>query len=825
VDRARRYRPRECGALLDALERARGTENLPPPWGVLDRCMHTRPAAGLRSLRPSVPCLGALLALALAAACHPAPTASTPPAAAPAPSSQITGPFAELDLGFEHGDVPRGWQLDRSDYPTKLDQVHVFAGQRSLALSHDGVHTTGRVRLQLPIEAVRGRQVRARVHVRTEAVSRGGVGLVLVADRGIDVIARRETPEPAKLRGDVDWTALELALDVPDDAEEARLVLDHSGNGVAWFDAVELELGQTSAPPPLAHAEGTVRDEAGKPVAGATVVMFAMSGEHSTVTTDAEGRFSVDRPHGPHMLGVNAEAGVVSTMVELAAGKNPALELRVARGSRAIRGILRDQDGKPFANVLAMAATEQESFYPTHTDAQGRFALAVPPSEGYMLLFKGPSGQQVMQPLGDAEAEVSAVMPRAGGAPTAAIEWIAAHQVPLRTVEPGQGVDDLAGLDRAFAKATVVGLGEATHGTREFFQLKHRMLEYLVERHGFTVFGIEASRTECRAIDHYVQTGEGDPKAGLAGIYFWTWDTEEVLALVEWMRQYNVEHPGKLHFVGFDMQTPDVAARNVMAYLERVDPEATEREVIAPFGRPWHAEAYAELQPAGRSEVKAALTRLLGRFDEQRKKWVAATSADAFADAREDLVQVQQVISLLDAPNNEGFAARDRAMADNVLHIAERYGKGTKAVLWAHNGHVARTWSHIDVMGKNLATALGDRYVAVGFAFDRGGFQANGMDGEDSTGLREHRVGPAADDDIEAALREGGPALFAVPLRGLPRKGPAAEWLRSPRPMRQIGAVFDRDDLSARVIEPVPDRFDVLVFVEETTRARPIRRD
>jgi erythromycin esterase len=146
-------------------------------------------------------------------------------------------------------------------------------------------------------------------------------------------------------------------------------------------------------------------------------------------------------------------------------------------------------------------------------------------------------------------------------------------------------------------------------------------------------------------------------------------------------------------------------------------------------------------------------------------------------------------------------------------------------VLWAHNGHVARTWSQVDVMGKNLAKALGDRYVAVGFAFDRGGFQALGMDGESFTGLREHRVGPAASEDLEAALREGGPALFALPLRELPRKGPAAAWLRSPRPMRQIGAVFGLDDLSARVIEPVPDRFDVLMFVEETTRARPIRPD
>jgi erythromycin esterase len=781
--------------------------------------MHASIPANPRSFRR-----GALLALALAAACQPEPSAPDASASASAKAPLATKAFDELDLGFEQGTAPRGWELERSDYPATLDDTQAFEGKRSLALAHDGIHTKGRVRLPLPIEAVRGHGLHARVHVRTKGVSRGGVGLMLTAERGVDTIARRQTPEPAKLRGDADWIAIELAVDIPADAEEAHLVLEHAGNGTAWFDGIELQLTETSAPPPPARVEGSVRDEAGKPVGGAMVVLFSMDGESSAFTTDAEGQFSLESAAGPHMVGVGGEAGVASTMVELAAGTNPALALQVARGSQTIRGILRDQNGAPFGGALAMAMTPEELAYPTRTDAEGRFTLVVPPSPEYMIAFMGPTGQRVMEPLKDPKAEVSAVMPREGGVPTAAIEWIGQRHVPLRTAAPEQGIDDLAGLDPTFAAATVVGLGEATHGTREFFQLKHRMLEYLVERHGFTIFGIEASRSECRAIDRYVQTGEGDPKAAIKGIYFWTWDTEEVLALVEWMRQYNAAHPGKLGFVGFDMQTPTVAAGNALAYLDQVDPEASEREALTMFSRPWHAEAYAELDPAARTETTAALDRLIARFDERRSTFTAATSADAFADAQEDLVQVRQVVSVLDA-GADAFAARDRAMADNVLHIAHRYGEGTKAVLWAHNGHVTRTRSQVDVMGKHLAQALGDRYVSVGFTFDHGGFQALGLDGEATTGLREHRVGPAGKDDLEAALREVGPAVYALPLRELPKEGPAAEWLRSPRSMRHIGAVFAGDDLTSRVIEPVTDRFDVLVFVEETSRARPIRRD
>ena len=112
------------------------------------------------------------------------------------------------------------------------------------------------------------------------------------------------------------------------------------------------------------------------------------------------------------------------------------------------------------------------------------------------------------------------------------------------------------GLRALVGQARVVALGEATHGTREFFQLKHRMLEFLVEEMGFRVFAIEANWPECLAINDYVLHGEGDPEEALAGIYFWTWNTEEVLELIEWMRRYNADpaHEQKLKFYGVDMQ-------------------------------------------------------------------------------------------------------------------------------------------------------------------------------------------------------------------------------------------------------------------------------
>jgi erythromycin esterase len=130
--------------------------------------------------------------------------------------------------------------------------------------------------------------------------------------------------------------------------------------------------------------------------------------------------------------------------------------------------------------------------------------------------------------------------------------------------------------------ATVVGLGEGTHGTREFSRMKHRIFEFLVERMGFTVFAFEANLPEAFAVNDYILTGKGDPKAALKGLYFWTSNTTEVLDLIEWMRQWNAEprHAKKLKFYGVDMQFTPVAARNVIAALPAGDPA---RDALQPL--------------------------------------------------------------------------------------------------------------------------------------------------------------------------------------------------------------------------------------------------
>ena len=145
-----------------------------------------------------------------------------------------------------------------------------------------------------------------------------------------------------------------------------------------------------------------------------------------------------------------------------------------------------------------------------------------------------------------------------------AIAWVRTNAMPLASVEAGHGFADLEPLRHIIGDARIVSLGEATHGTREFFQLKHRLLEFCVSELGFTIFGIEASYPECLRINDYVLNGTGNPAEALASQRFSTWDTDEVLALIEWMRAWNRTQARKVKFYGFDMQFPTEAALNVL---------------------------------------------------------------------------------------------------------------------------------------------------------------------------------------------------------------------------------------------------------------------
>ena len=147
--------------------------------------------------------------------------------------------------------------------------------------------------------------------------------------------------------------------------------------------------------------------------------------------------------------------------------------------------------------------------------------------------------------------------------------WVKANAVPLDGVEAGRHFSDLQRLKTILKDVRLVGLGEATHGAREFFQVKHRLVEFLVREMGFRVFAIESSYSESVNVNDYVMGRTLDGGAALASLNNGNWDTDEMLAMLEWMRTYNAGVPvdKRVKFVGFDQQYNVRGLAEIPAYL------------------------------------------------------------------------------------------------------------------------------------------------------------------------------------------------------------------------------------------------------------------
>lgn len=585
--------------------------------------------------------------------------------------------------------------------------------------------------------------------------------------------------------------------------------------------------------------EGVVRNAAGEPVAGALVSLVPGSLEWSPlkdsptarVRTSVEGYFRIeDVPAGAYALNVTAPgfAAAYRTGLQLEPGQLRSKEdVRLEAKGAVLHGVVRTRDGTPVPEAwvgLARVSQELGDIAYTRADAKGMWSAQIPSGQ-YSLYTEAPGHDVAASWAKVSEGEVRSqdvyLDARVTETPPseAVRESLKKAAVPLATVEAGHGFEDLQPLTPWISGARVVALGEATHGTREFFQLKHRMLEWLATEHGFTLFAIEANFAEALAVNDYVLTGRGDPAAALAGLYFWTWDTEEVLALIRWMREYNADpkHLQKLKFYGVDMQYSPGSTKALLEYLRRVDPDFA-RKVEGPLTPLLSKEALSPRQkmaPEVLAGLRALLAELQQRLETQRAAYVKQSSAREHTFAVRHAALLAYLVQSASGSREEAFLGRDRIMAENARWLLEQEGPEAKMVLWAHNGHVSTTPSLPNTtMGRHLRMALGDSLYVFGFVFNQGSFQAMEAPppGKSARGLIVHTVPPARPGTLDAALASVGQPLFALDVRGVPRGTPLGAFLRETRWSRQIGAVYGEGFPEDRVA--LAEEFDGVFFVE-----------
>ena len=401
-------------------------------------------------------------------------------------------------------------------------------------------------------------------------------------------------------------------------------------------------------------------------------------------------------------------------------------------------------------------------------------------------------------------------------------EWIAANGTPVRAIDPGGSGSDLQHWRELTRSARLVGLGEQTHGTSEFFRLKHRLIRDGVENGGVTLIGFEDNPVPVAEVNRFVHGAAGDVDS-LLRTFFRTWQTTEVRSFLLWLRAANAERAASgrtpVDLFGFDMQEAGKPAAAVLEYVRATDPahasrvDSLYRGIIAA----WRRERYPNLPDSTLHQYEADARAVLTYLDSARvERRSHGTDSVELDDARDlALVVTQGVHDHLETSN----AFRDSTMAEHMLRALARRPSGTRAMLWAHNMHVSYDsgW-----MGDHLRRRLGSAYVSLGFATAAGTYRARLLDPvtgaprpwTDSLVLTPAATGSAEFTLGRLASRVGGVAQLYDVRRIV--ADPRGAWLAQPREFNDIGA--NVADFGISVMNP-GRLFDLLLFVPRTTTA------
>jgi protein-L-isoaspartate(D-aspartate) O-methyltransferase len=406
--------------------------------------------------------------------------------------------------------------------------------------------------------------------------------------------------------------------------------------------------------------------------------------------------------------------------------------------------------------------------------------------------------------------------------------------------EPLASVDepDLGPLLERLRRSRLVLIGEATHGTSEFYRLRARITQELVRGHGFQIVAVEADWPDARRVARYVRPspdGHRPEEAAFERFPAWMWRNHETWEFVEWLRAFNLargEPGGPAGFYGLDLYSLFTSIRSVLDYLEQVDPPAARiaRERYSCL-TPWQADpqAYGRAALSGRYRVCEREAVAMLRDMLARRLEYAERDGERFLDA------VQNARLVADAERYYrtmyyGAAAswnqRDQHMADTLEALLAFHGPASKAVVWAHNSHLGDAQAtEMSARGElNLGQLCRQRYgeaaVLVGFGTDHGTVAAaHEWDGP----MLTMNLRPAHPESYERLCHDAEVKAFLLHLREPSRPELRAE-LAPPRLERAVGVVYRPDtELQSHYFHAsLPYQFDEYVWVDETRAVRPI---
>lgn len=423
---------------------------------------------------------------------------------------------------------------------------------------------------------------------------------------------------------------------------------------------------------------------------------------------------------------------------------------------------------------------------------------------------------------------------------------------PLRPVAPGDEAlvrnladaaesfpsiaADLSPLLARIGSARVVLLGEATHGTSEFYRMRERITQELIVRKGFRFVAVEADWPDAARVDHYVRHFQFPPSEWTAFARFptWMWRNTEVRDFVDWLRKHNgtLAKDKRVAFHGLDLYSLYDSIRSVLNYLDEVDPDsarvARERYgCLTPWQRDPATYGHAALTgsyPTCETDVVRALTDLLAR-----RRAYAEHDGERFLDAEQNarlVANAERYYRIMYYGSRASWNLRDNHMFETLKNLLAFHGADSKAVVWAHNSHVGNAAAtEMAVRGEHNIGQLcrkefGDQAYLVGFGTHGGTVAAASEWGGP---MEVKKVQPALANSYEQLCHATGHARFMLGLRGRGDLcGPKG--LGKERLERAIGVIYrpETERESHYFQASLPGQFDEYVWFDDTGAVTPL---
>jgi protein-L-isoaspartate(D-aspartate) O-methyltransferase len=414
-----------------------------------------------------------------------------------------------------------------------------------------------------------------------------------------------------------------------------------------------------------------------------------------------------------------------------------------------------------------------------------------------------------------------------------------ARKLPQAIADACEPFDSIeaASLERVMTRignSRVVLLGEATHGTSEFYRMRETITRALIEEKGFRFVAIEGDWPDAARVDHYVRHMEYPPSEWTAFARFptWMWRNVETRAFVDWLRAFNAgkKLTERAAFHGLDLYSLYDSIRSVLTYLDDVDPQ-TARVARERYGclTPWQSDPatyghaaltgnYDTCEPA----VTAVLTDLM-----KRRNAYAERDGERFLDAMQNarlITNAERYYRIMYYGSRASWNLRDSHMFETLKTLLNFYGPRSKAVVWAHNSHIgdasatemASRGEHN--LGQLCRKEFGEQCYLVGFGTHSGRVAA-ASDWDGPMEIKE--IVPSLAGSYERNCHDAGVASFTLGLRHASADLRSA--LLEPRLQRAIGVIYrPQSERASHYFQArLPDQFDEYIWFDRTNPVQP----